>query len=1053
VPKGVLQFRVHVERSNDKGKNIMTSMRVCNSAQKGQSVLTTKFQQARKIFSLALLTAAVALWGGNSHAAPGTWTQTTSGGLWSDTANWSGGTVANASTATFNIDITADNTVHLDSARTITGLTFGDTATGTPASWILDNNGNAANTLTGISTITVNALGTGKSATISAVIAGTSAIIKSGAGTLVLSGANTLNKTDSNNASFAWRLDTTGGIVVIASDSAFGVSTGTGFMATTLINLNGATLQASGSARTVANPVWLNTASITVSGDQSITFSGTVSGRSTNPTLYNNITGAGTLSLINNVYTDNLSGAKTITFAGTGNTFITGVIANNTGGVAVNGNIIKSGTGTLTLSNINTYTGTTAVSGGTLLVNSPGSLHASSAVSVANGATLGGSGTINGTVSVTAGGTILLGASSATLTLAKSTAPTYNSSGSTYTTLKILASASTLDKVSASATTGNSVANVNLVIDTTGLSGNVSSTTIYSAGGAITVPFHSVTVIGNTAYTATPDYDTSGQIKLALTSSGPTTYTVAYNNNGGTGSQSDSSSPYSSGATVTVLGPNNLAKTGYTFAGWNTQANGSGTAYNYNGSTFSPSSFTILQNTTLYAQWTANTYTVTFDGNGGDTPSPTSKSVTYASTYGTLATVTRTGYTFNGWFTATSGGTQVTSASTVAITAAQTLYAQWTAASATITLADTLSAVNTTYGTASVTPTSFHVSGSALTGNLTVTPPIGYEVSLSSGSGYTNSLSITASGTLESTQVYVRLAATTGVVGSPYSGTITVSGGGASSQTIATVSSSVAKATPTVVVTPYTVTYDGNPHSATVTSITGVNGETGATVGTVTLNTTHTAVGVYTDAWSFTPTANYNNIGTSTTTVNVSNGSFETPALPNNSTYWWALGSPWVGGISPQGYEVLDMRGWEGATFSSAADGFYAVNLESWLVSVTQDLGTTVNAGDTLSMTFSGGRAKGQAGGKFTATFKVGTTEYTSSEFDTSLLANDTWQSYPFTTQIANTGNLSIKFSYVSGNRPWLDKVSNVSRTSGSGTQTITDRIKPKGTMVSFFSD
>jgi uncharacterized repeat protein (TIGR02543 family) len=82
---------------------------------------------------------------------------------------------------------------------------------------------------------------------------------------------------------------------------------------------------------------------------------------------------------------------------------------------------------------------------------------------------------------------------------------------------------------------------------------------------------------------------------------------------------------------------------------------------------------------TVYAQWTANTYTVTFDGNGGGTPSPTSKSVTYASTYGTLAAVARTGYTLNGWFTATSGGTQVTSATTVTILAAQTLYAQWTA--------------------------------------------------------------------------------------------------------------------------------------------------------------------------------------------------------------------------------------------------------------------------------------------------------------------------------------------------------------------------------------
>ena len=71
------------------------------------------------------------------------------------------------------------------------------------------------------------------------------------------------------------------------------------------------------------------------------------------------------------------------------------------------------------------------------------------------------------------------------------------------------------------------------------------------------------------------------------------------------------------------------------------------------------------------------TYTVTFNANGGSTPTA-SKTVTYNSTYGTLPTPTRTGYTFNGWFTAASGGAQITSSTKVAITSSQTLYAQWT---------------------------------------------------------------------------------------------------------------------------------------------------------------------------------------------------------------------------------------------------------------------------------------------------------------------------------------------------------------------------------------
>ena len=69
------------------------------------------------------------------------------------------------------------------------------------------------------------------------------------------------------------------------------------------------------------------------------------------------------------MYTDNSSGVKTITFGGTGNTLISGVIANNTANVAGNGNITKSGTGTLTLSNTaSTYTGVTTINAGVMEV-------------------------------------------------------------------------------------------------------------------------------------------------------------------------------------------------------------------------------------------------------------------------------------------------------------------------------------------------------------------------------------------------------------------------------------------------------------------------------------------------------------------------------------------------------------------------------------------------------------------------------------------------------------------------------------------------------------
>ena len=118
-------------------------------------------------------------------------------------------------------------------------------------------------------------------------------------------------------------------------------------------------------------------------------------------------------------------------------------------------------------------------------------------------------------------------------------------------------------------------------------------------------------------------------------------------------------------------------KTGYTFSGWNTAADGTGTNY--------PASFTPESNLTLYPRWSQNSQTVYFDSNGGVTASPTNKSVTYDNSYGTLATTSRTGYAFEGWFTSRTGGAQITAATTVKITSEQTLYAQWKPIQKTVT--------------------------------------------------------------------------------------------------------------------------------------------------------------------------------------------------------------------------------------------------------------------------------------------------------------------------------------------------------------------------------
>ena len=147
------------------------------------------------------------------------------------------------------------------------------------------------------------------------------------------------------------------------------------------------------------------------------------------------------------------------------------------------------------------------------------------------------------------------------------------------------------------------------------------------------------------------------------------TWTVEFNANGGT----CSAEPFvvDDGATIGSVGALPTAtRTGYTQNGWWTAASG--------GSEVTTAT-TISEDTEVYAHWTPNTYTVTFDKNGGDSVSPTSKQVTYDATYGELPTPARAGYwSFDGWFTASSGGDQVTAATPVTITAAQTLYAHWT---------------------------------------------------------------------------------------------------------------------------------------------------------------------------------------------------------------------------------------------------------------------------------------------------------------------------------------------------------------------------------------
>jgi len=158
----------------------------------------------------------------------------------------------------------------------------------------------------------------------------------------------------------------------------------------------------------------------------------------------------------------------------------------------------------------------------------------------------------------------------------------------------------------------------------------------------------------------------------------PNDFSIIYNSNGGNGSMPNDTAV--SGSDVT-LSPNAFYRTGYHFIGWNTKADSSGTFY-ANGYTFAP--WTLEEDLTLYAQWAANSpvsLIVTFDKNTTGTtvgPNPTSKTVIFGEAYGTLATVSRAGYTFGGWYlNAECTGSVITDAIIVANSDNHTLYARW----------------------------------------------------------------------------------------------------------------------------------------------------------------------------------------------------------------------------------------------------------------------------------------------------------------------------------------------------------------------------------------
>jgi hypothetical protein len=156
------------------------------------------------------------------------------------------------------------------------------------------------------------------------------------------------------------------------------------------------------------------------------------------------------------------------------------------------------------------------------------------------------------------------------------------------------------------------------------------------------------------------------------------TYFVSFNNNSSTSGSVPALQSGNFATSITIRGnTGNLARTGYTFGGWNTQANGLGTTY-----AAGSASYTFpAQNVTQYAYWIANPVTITFMANGGTGSMSVQNSVSGVTALNTNTFVAPAGKVFQGWTTtsngATSGAGFYAPGSNITLTGNITLYARW----------------------------------------------------------------------------------------------------------------------------------------------------------------------------------------------------------------------------------------------------------------------------------------------------------------------------------------------------------------------------------------
>ena len=222
-------------------------------------------------------------------------------------------------------------------------------------------------------------------------------------------------------------------------------------------------------------------------------------------------------------------------------------------------------------------------------------------------------------------------------------------------------------KYGMTASSGGSSVTLKTFSNTAASSGSGSFTGTYSISGngsatkSITVTFRNFNDDNGDSATKSVSFN--------VTVPAWTSYTITYNANGGSGAPGNQTKWKDQTLTLSSTKP---TRTGYSFLGWSTSSSATSATYSAGGS------YTANSAATLYAVWKANTYTVTYNANGG-TGAPANQTKTYGKTLTLSSTKpTRTNYNFKGWGTSASATTvSYAAGASYTANAAVTLYAIW----------------------------------------------------------------------------------------------------------------------------------------------------------------------------------------------------------------------------------------------------------------------------------------------------------------------------------------------------------------------------------------